>query len=132
MVGRFYTGAEPPLIRGIRGATTVKANRDKEIIDHTRELVLEMIEKNNILATDVSSVLVTVTDDLNATFPAKPIRELPGWTYVPVMCMQEINVPHGLPRCIRIMMTVNTTIKQEDIHHIYHYEGRKLRPDLLK
>ncbi|BAM47377.1 chorismate mutase [Amphibacillus xylanus] len=120
------------LIRGIRGATTVTENNELEIIENTRQLVLEMIEKNNVQAEDVSSVLVTVTDDLTATFPAKPIRQLPGWTYVPVMCMQEIKVPHGLPRCIRIMMTINTSIAQEDIHHIYHNDARKLRPDLLK
>ncbi len=132
MAKRFYTGAESPLIRGIRGATTVNANNEQEIFESTRELILEMIEKNQVEARDVSSVLVTVTDDLTATFPAKPIRELAGWTYVPVMCMKEINVPHGLPRCIRIMMTVNTTIEQADIHHIYHHEARKLRPDLLK
>ena len=120
------------MIRGIRGATTVNKNEEAEIIQHTRELVLEMIDKNGVIASDVSSVLVTVTEDLNATFPARPIRELPGWTYVPVMCMQEINVPHGLPRCIRIMMTVNTEMNQENIHHIYHHEAKKLRPDLLK
>ncbi|NMA91386.1 MAG: chorismate mutase, partial [Amphibacillus sp.] len=81
------------MIRGIRGATTVTENNELEIIENTRQLVLEMIEKNNVQAEDVSSVLVTVTDDLTATFPAKPIRQLPGWTYVPVMCMQEIKVP---------------------------------------
>lgn len=132
MVKRLFIGVESSMIRGIRGATTVNANDETEIIHHTRQLVLEMIEKNNVTAPDVSSVLVTVTADLTATFPAKPIRELSGWTYVPVMCMQEIDVPHGLARCIRIMMNVNTEIKQEEIHHIYHYEAKKLRPDLLK
>lgn len=120
------------MIRGIRGATTVKENNQTEISEKTRELVLEMIEKNNISAPDVSSVIVTATTDLNAGFPARPIREMTGWKYVPVMCMQEIEVPNGLPRCIRIMMTVLTDIEQDQIKHIYHYEARSLRPDLLE
>ncbi|WP_440898152.1 chorismate mutase [Amphibacillus sp. Q70] len=119
------------MMRGIRGATTVKENNEVEIMDHTRQLVVDMIEKNNVSATDVTSVLVTVTADLNAGFPAKPIRELPGWQYVPVMCMQEIDVPHGLPRCIRVMMTVETDLDQKQINHIYQHEARTLRPDLL-
>lgn len=132
MVRRFFTGVESSLIRGIRGATTVSQNDAIEIIDNTRQLVLEMIEQNKISASDVTSVLVTVTKDINATFPAKPIRELPGWKYVPVMCMQEIDVPNGLPRCVRIMMTVETELKQEQIKHIYHHEARTLRPDLFE
>lgn len=131
MVRRFFTGVESPLIRGIRGATTVKENNEKEMMDHTRQLVVDMIEKNNVSATDVTSVLVTVTTDLNAGFPAKPIRELSGWQYVPVMCMQEIDVPSSLPRCIRVMMTVETDLEQKQINHIYQHEARTLRPDLL-
>ncbi|SEN42953.1 chorismate mutase [Amphibacillus marinus] len=120
------------MIRGIRGATTVNENIATDIIDRTRALVLEIIALNQIKASDVASVLVSVTTDLNAAFPAKPIRELAGWSYVPVMCMNEIDVPGGLPRCIRIMLTVNTMIEQEKIIHVYHHEAKKLRPDLLK
>lgn len=132
MVGRFFTGVELTLIRGIRGATTVKENNEKEIMENTHSLVLEMIKENNVKATDVTSVIVTVTKDLNAGFPARPIRELSGWKYVPVMCMQEIDVPNGLDHCIRILMTVETDIKQDEIKHIYHNESKSLRPDLLK
>ena len=119
------------MIRGVRGATTVEENSQEEIMANTRELVLEMIEKNNIVASDVTSAIVTVTTDLNAGFPARSIREMPGWKYVPVMCMQEIEVPNGLPRCIRVMMTVNTNIEQDQVKHIYQREAKTLRPDLL-
>ncbi|WP_017472196.1 chorismate mutase [Amphibacillus jilinensis] len=120
------------MIRGVRGATTVSSNNESEIISHTRELTQAMIKENNISADDVASVFVSVTQDLNAAFPAKPIRELSGWEYVPVMCMQEIDVPNGLPYCIRIMMTINTSLKQEEIIHVYQHQAKKLRPDLLK
>lgn len=120
------------MIRGIRGATTVVNNEAEEILANTKQLVTEMIEANHIKADTVASVFVSVTSDINATFPAKPIREIDGWMYVPVMCMQEIEVPGSLQKCIRIMMTVNTEKKQELIHHIYHHDAKKLRPDLLK
>lgn len=132
MVRRLFKGAGEQLIRGVRGATTVSSNNESEIISHTRELTRAMIEENNINADDVASVLVSVTQDLNAAFPAKPIRELNGWEYVPVMCMQEIDVPNGLPYCIRIMMTINTPLEQEEIIHVYQHQAKKLRPDLLK
>lgn len=117
--------------RGLRGATTVQENDAELMVHHTKVLLEEMIEKNDVKPTDVSHVFVSVTKDLNATFPSKALREFPGWTYVPVMNMAEIDVPNSLPSCIRIMMVVNTDRKQEDIHHVFHNEAVKLRPDLI-
>ncbi|EMI09666.1 MAG: chorismate mutase AroH [Anoxybacillus sp.] len=118
------------MIRAIRGATTVSNNDEREIIDETKQLLIEMIRQNDVNAEDVVSVLISMTDDLNATFPAKALRHLDGWTYVPVMCMREINVPHALPKCIRVMMTVHTKRAQQDIHHVYLRDAIQLRPDL--
>jgi chorismate mutase len=118
--------------RGVRGATTCTANDEKQMIRTTKVLVEEMIDKNSIDPTDVSHVFISVTKDLTATFPAKALREIPGWTYVPVMCMAEIDVENSLPACIRIMMVVNTDKPQHEIKHIFHNEAIKLRPDLIK
>jgi chorismate mutase len=118
------------MIRGIRGATTVVNNEAAEIIDATEELLREMIRANDVKASDVASVLISVTEDITAAFPAQALRRIEGWTYVPVMCMREIPVPHSLPRCIRVMMTVHTTKAQEEISHIYLRDAVQLRPDL--
>lgn len=120
------------MIRGIRGATTVLKNDEKEILDKTRILVQEMIAANQVEVTTISHVLISVTKDLNAGFPAKSVREMPGWSYVPVMCMTEIDVPGSLPKCIRVMMVVNTSNSQREIRHIFQNEAVKLRPDLVK
>ncbi|SDB91278.1 chorismate mutase [Pelagirhabdus alkalitolerans] len=119
------------MIRGVRGATTVRDNKADEILDHTKLLIEDMVKQNTIQPEDVASVLVSVTSDLNATFPAKPIRELEGWQYVPVMCTKEIDVPGSLPKCIRVLMSINTERSQKDVHHVYHFEAKKLRPDLI-
>jgi chorismate mutase len=118
------------MIRGIRGATTVEHNEELEITQATEELLREMIKANDVKAGDVASVLISATEDLTAAFPAKALRNIEGWTYVPVMCMREIPVPNSLPRCIRVMMTVNTEKAQNEIHHVYLREAIQLRPDL--
>lgn len=118
------------MIRGIRGATTVNENKHDEIISKSLEMLQDLVVTNNINADDVVSVYFTVTADIDDAFPAKSLRRLEGWTYVPVMCMREIPVPGSLERCIRIMVTVNTGKAQKEIQHIYHYNAKKLRPDL--
>lgn len=120
------------VVRGIRGATTVTENSEQEILRETKKLVLKMVEENHVNPTDISHVLFSLTDDLNACFPAKVAREMPGWTYVPVMCMREVDVPNSLPKCIRIMMTVNTTKPQDEIHHVFLNDAVVLRPDLVQ
>lgn len=117
--------------RGIRGATTVSENNADLIIQETKNVLQEMIEKNDVKPNDVSHVFISVTDDLSATFPAKALREFPGWTYVPVMCMAEIDVIGSLKSCIRVMMVVNTKQAQDEIHHVFHNEAVRLRPDLV-
>jgi chorismate mutase len=119
------------MIRGIRGATTVNHNESNEIISHTKELVAAMVEENQLDPQDIASVFISVTEDINADFPAKALRLLNGWKYVPVMCMKEIAVPGSLAQCIRVMITVNTSKSQKDVVHIYHYDAKKLRPDLV-
>ncbi|KGA99141.1 chorismate mutase [Alkalihalobacillus alcalophilus ATCC 27647 = CGMCC 1.3604] len=119
------------MVRGIRGATTVKEDVEEIVLDATEELLALMIEKNEIQPEDVAQVLITVTEDLIATFPAKALRRFEGFDYVPVMCAREIAVPGSLENCIRIMMTVNTDVAQDQITHIYLNDAVKLRPDLV-
>jgi|SRR5690625_1371056 len=117
-------------VRGIRGAITVENNDKEEILTATFELLNEMINKNEIEPEDTSWVLITVTHDLDATFPAQAIRRMHGWELVPLMCSLEIDVPGGLPKCIRLLMQVNTTKNQDEIVHVYLNEAKRLRPDL--
>ncbi|PLS16345.1 chorismate mutase [Bacillus sp. M6-12] len=118
------------MIRGVRGATTVNKNDETLIVRETEKLYLALISENELKADSVASVFISVTDDINAAFPARAQRNIEGWKYVPVMCMKEIAVPGALPLCIRIMMHVNTEKDQQDIHHVYLNKAVSLRPDL--
>ena len=118
------------MIRGIRGATTITENSSLQILAETEKLVLEMAKENKIDPEDVASVIVSTTTDITAAFPAKAVRSIPDWTYVPVMCTHEMDVPGAIKQCIRILMHVNTSRSQREIRHVYLNEAIKLRPDL--
>lgn len=117
-------------VRGIRGAITVQANERQQILDASVQLMEKIVEVNGIVPEDICSVLITVTQDLDTAFPAKSIRELEGWDYVPLMCSVEIPVQGGLERCIRFMVHVNTERKQSEMRHVFLGDAEKLRPDL--
>ncbi|MCM3269213.1 chorismate mutase [Paenibacillus elgii] len=119
-------------VRGIRGATTVERNEENDILTATTELLDQIIAENGIIPEEIASVFVTVTPDLTATFPARAIRQMQGWDLVPLMCSLEIPVEGGLPRCIRLMVMVNTDKQQNEIIHVYQREAMRLRPDLSK
>lgn len=116
-------------VRGIRGATTVKLNNKEEIIEKTRELLELIVEKNNLDHSDIVSIIFSVTDDVNAEFPAVAARKL-GWLYTPLLCTNEIPVPGSLRNCIRVLLHVNSEKKQDEMIQVYLYEARNLRPDL--
>jgi len=117
-------------VRGIRGATTVERDDREEILTATAELLRGIVEANGVVPEDICSVLVTTTHDLISAFPAVAIRELAGWELVPLMCALEIPVQPSLPRCIRLLVQVNTMRTQSEIRHIYMNEAKKLRPDI--
>ncbi len=117
--------------RGIRGAITVDRNNRQEIKDAAKRLLVEMTDENAVMPDDIASVIFSVTDDLDASFPAEGARDL-GWSYVPLFCCREMAVPGSLPRCLRILMHVNTKTEPENIKHIYLEEAEGLRPDLKR
>lgn len=117
-------------VRGIRGAITVDVNEEGPILDATIQLLNGIIAVNHIIPEDICSVLVTVTQDLDSTFPARAIRQMEGWELVPLMCSLEVPVKGSLEKCIRLMVLVNTDASQKDIRHVYLNGAQVLRPDL--
>jgi chorismate mutase len=114
-------------LRGVRGATTATANTREAICSATQELLRRLIDANEIPLEEIASALFTVTEDLDAEYPALAAREI-GWVTVPLLCAREIAVPAGLARCIRVLLHVNTEKTQEQIRHVYLREAANLRP----
>lgn len=113
--------------RGIRGATTVEHNDRDEILAATTELLQLLIRHNDLRAEDIASAIFSLTEDLDAEFPAVAARTL-GWADVPLMCAREIPVPGSLRKCIRILLHVNTTRSLTEIQHVYIRGAVNLRP----
>ena len=65
-MGGFMTESRPTVCRGVRGATTARADNRDEILTATRQMLALMIRRNGIEASDVASVTFTVTKDLGA------------------------------------------------------------------
>lgn len=117
------------MVRAIRGATTVANNDADEILSETQKLLHEIAQRNGLSEDDVISIIFTLTKDLDAVFPAVAARNI-GWTSTALMCMNEIDVPGSLKKCIRILMHVNTDKDRKDIKHVYINGAKALRPDL--
>ena len=117
------------LCRGVRGATTADSNTREAVLHATRQLLALMIRQNAIEPDQVASAIFTTTTDLNAEFPALAARQL-GWFDVPLLCTNEIDVPGGLPMCVRILINWNTQLSQKEIRHVYLKGATRLRPDI--
>ena len=116
-------------VRGVRGATTAGSNSEDEILSATQSLLEEMVAANGIRADDIAAAFFTVTEDLDAAFPAKAARLL-GWQHVPLLDGREIPVPHSLLGCVRVLLLWNTDLSQQKIIHIYQGGAKSLRSDL--
>lgn len=115
----------------MRGATTVAANEAELILEATRELLSEVVRRNQIEVERIASAFFTVTADVDAVSPAAAARSM-GWHLVPLFCAQEPVVKGSLPRCIRALLLFETDRSPEEVKHVYLREAASLRPDLLR
>lgn len=95
------------MIKGIRGAITVEDNTSEAIEQATLELLNELVLQNGIEKNLISHVLFTLTEDLNAEFPAKFARTELDWQEVAMMCFNELEVPNSLKMCLRVLIVLN-------------------------
>jgi chorismate mutase len=117
-------------VRGIRGATTVTQDTSEEVLTATRELLQAILERNAIADFDeIVSAVFTTTPDLTSTFPAEAARAL-GMRHVPLLCASEIAVAGAMPRCIRVLLHVETQRSPREVVHVYLREAKRLRPDV--
>jgi chorismate mutase len=112
----------------LRGATTVDVNDGQAILGATEWLLREIMKRNELVPEDVVSCIFTLTDDLDAEFPAVAARNI-GFSGVPLLCAREVPVPGSLPMVIRILMHYYAADEHEP-QHVYLGEARRLRSDL--
>ncbi len=117
-------------VRGVRGAISVEADEADLVREAARELLQEILLRNRITNfDDVISAVFTTTEDLVSAFPAEAARAI-GMSQVPLLCAREIPVTGSMPRCIRILLHINSELTPQQIEHVYLRDAQKLRPDL--
>ena len=112
----------------LRGANSVAANEADAILSATDELMRELMVRNDLTPEAMVSCIFTLTDDLDAEFPAVAARKL-GLNRVPLLCTREVPVPGSLPQVIRVLVHYYAPEDHEP-RHVYLGEARMLRADL--
>ncbi len=107
----------------------VEADERVLILEATRELLEALVQDNDVAVDDIASIMFTMTPDLQSVYPAQAARGL-GWKHTPWLGATETDVPGGLPRCIRVLMHVNTDRAAAAIKHVYLRAAQTLRPEL--
>src|SRR3954470_19715566 len=116
----------PPPMRlyALRGATTVTENDGAAILAATDELMRTILRRNALAAEDLVSCIFTLTDDLDAEFPAVAARRM-GLSAVPLLSAREAPVPGALPRVIRVLRPCWGAAANEP-QHVYLGEAAAL------
>ena len=89
---------------GLRGAVQVDRNAAVPILAATRELLIELIERNGLDSGDFVSV-------------------------IPLLCNREMDVPGAMPRVIRVLAHYYAPADHRP-EHVYLGATRALRADL--
>jgi chorismate mutase len=112
----------------LRGANSVARNDADSILAATDELMREMMVRNELAPESMVSAIFTLTEDLDAQFPAVAARAI-GLSRVPLMCAREIPVPGSLPRVVRTLLHYYAA-EDHVPQHVYLGEAKVLRLDL--
>jgi chorismate mutase len=119
----------PRAVRALRGATTVDSDTPEQVTERVTTLLKEMFARNDVDHDDLISILFTATEDVSSIFPATAARTI-GLGDVPLMCAREIAVPGSMPRCVRVMVHLESDKSRGELHHVYLEQAKSLRDDL--
>jgi chorismate mutase len=119
----------PLAVRALRGATTVDHDSTEQVEERIVALLEAMFERNGLSNDDLISVFFTATEDITSTFPATAARTF-GLGDVPLICARELAIVGATPKCIRVMMHLNTERKRHELRHVYLEGAANLRDDL--
>jgi chorismate mutase len=116
-------------VRAVRGATRVDVDERERVLAATRELVGEILDRNDLKPADVVSVVFTATRDLTAVAPALAARQL-GLHHAALICAQEMWVQGSMPRVVRLLAHVETERPRDAVVNVYLRGTEVLRADV--
>lgn len=113
----------------LRGATTVETDTREALLERTRELLADLLERNAVGHDQLVSIIFTATGDLRSEFPALAARSL-GLGDVPLLCARELDVTGGNPHTVRVLIHCYSTRPRSSLRHVYLHRAKHLRDDL--
>ena len=124
------------MTRAVRGAIQVAADSRDAIHAAGTRLVRAVLEANGLAASDLVSLVFSLTADLRSGNPATGLRG-GGFADVPLFCVQEARVEGSMPRVIRLLATFEAPASWAAAGRtrgeaVYLEGARALRPDLSK
>ena len=119
----------PGSLVALRGATTLDVDDEPHMVERVTALLTDMMARNDVAHGDLVSIIFTATDDIHCGFPALAARRM-GLGDVPLLCARELDVDGGTPRCVRVMMHLNSERGRAEMRHVYLEGARGLRDDL--
>lgn len=114
--------------KAIRGAVQITENSREAISFGVTELYQEIISRNSLEESQLISLIISQTRDLDAFNAATAIRLGCRATEVPLFCTQECHIEGGMPRVIRFLFHV-TIDNSLIIEHVYIHGAENLRHD---
>ncbi|MGL5809496.1 MAG: chorismate mutase [Nocardioides sp.] len=118
-------------VRAIRGATQLESDDREHMLERVAEMVSGVMVANDLHVDDFISVIFTATSDLVSEFPAYAARRL-GFGEVPLLCARELEIDGSMPRVVRMLAHVESTLSRGDITHVYLHDTASLRSDLTR
>ncbi len=94
-------------------------------------LLTAILGRNALDPDDLISVWFTATPDLHSDFPAAAARKL-GITDVPLICAQELDIAGAMPRVVRVLAHIETSLPKSEIAHVYLGAAAALRKDIAQ
>ncbi|WP_413798556.1 chorismate mutase [Streptomyces iranensis] len=118
-------------VRAVRGAVQLDRDEPGHMHERVSALLTAILERNTLDPDDLISVWFTATPDLHSDFPAAAARKL-GITDVPLICAQELDIQGAMPRVVRILAHVETSLSKSDVAHVYLGAAGSLRKDIAQ
>ena len=127
----YHGAVSEARVRAFRGAICLERDDADEMREAVAEVLGVLVEANALEHEDVISVILTNTPDLRSAFPAAGARAF-GFTDIPLLCAQEIDVAGALPRVVRILLHAYTSLPVEQVVHVYLRGAEVLRQDITR
>ena len=116
-------------VRALRGATTLDVDAPDHIRERVKALMAALFERNGLDNDQVISVWSRARPTSRRSTPS-PRPASSGWTTCRCSAPRSWRSTGTLPRCVRVLLHVETDRPRSELRHVFLEGATVLRPDL--